>query len=77
MRLLFPEWLNWGERYHGLDAINQWVWEQTRGVARDYRDKWQRDIHAAVIDGLVSDNERSLALQRYSQWMIHLPKPAD
>ena len=75
-RLLWPEWLGWADRYFDLSPIDQTVWEHTRGFVGDYRSKWQRDIHRAVIEGLVTDAERAGALRRVTQWMIRLQKPA-
>lgn len=73
-RLLFPEWLSWGDRYFDCNEVQRSVWAQTRGITGDFA-KWQRDLFEAVSTQLVTDHEQSQALRRHERWMTHSQKP--
>jgi hypothetical protein len=68
-RLLFPEWMNWGERFERCSAIDRIVWAQTRGFVGDYEGKWKRELFRSVPEPL-SGREVADALKRYNRWMI-------
>lgn len=73
-RLLFPEWLDWGKRYFECSPIDRRVWEETRGIHRDFERTWKRAIFEAVANDQVTGHEASQALKRYQRWKTHMQK---
>jgi hypothetical protein len=73
-RLLFPEWLDWSDRYFELDPLDQRVWAQTRGFLGDFEAKWKRELWRASESSLVTVSEMRQALKRYERWTIHMRK---
>lgn len=73
-RLLFPEWLSWGDRYFECDDITRKVWAQSRGFIGDFAAKWERELFDSVVDGTITGQDQSQALKRYARWKTHSPK---
>lgn len=70
--ILFPEFINWGERYERLSPIDRTVWATTRGFTGLFIDRWQSTLFDAITIGLVTDSEASEALKRYERWKTHM-----
>lgn len=71
-RILFPEFINWGEAYERLSPIDRQVWATTRGFTGAFIDRWQSTLFDAITIGLVTDVEASESLKRYQEWKIHM-----
>lgn len=73
-RLLFPEWMNWGERYFACDAKSRTVWAESRGFHGDFEGNWKRSLGLAREKHLVTGPEAVQALKRFELWTIHTRK---
>lgn len=67
-RILFPEWLDWGERYWQLSELDQRVWEGTRGFHGDYQGKWMGELKRAVEFEQITRYDAIGAVNRYRRW---------
>ena len=73
-RLIFPEFITWGDSYWELSPIDRTVWATTRGFHGDFLGVWQRKLYRAVADGFITDQLAAKALERYRIWnRTHLP----
>lgn len=75
-RLLFPEWMNWGDRFRDCSEINRTIWAQTRGFTGDYRGKWEDALFDAIENRVVTDVEADAAYGRYLKWMTRMQNSA-
>jgi hypothetical protein len=71
-KLLYPEWLNWRDRYFALGDADAEVWRATRGFHGDYLDVWQTKLMQAVENSLVTEVEAVAAINRAERWMTNL-----
>src|SRR5215510_6456667 len=68
-RLLFPEWLEWGERYDQLSELDRVVWERNRGFSANYQDKWLDQLDRANQLGEITDHELANSVDRFVRWL--------
>lgn len=68
--LLFPEFMNWGERYSELSDIDKEVWERTRGCVGDFRTEWVQRIQRSYRLNLIDRDQMLSALGRYKKWTM-------
>ena len=71
-RLLFPEWMNWGDRFYACSDIDRIVWAQTRGFNGDYRGNWENAVCDGLERGIITGAESDAAYGRYERWMTRM-----
>lgn len=74
--LLFPEWMNWGDRFRDCSEIHRTIWATTRGFTGDYRGKWEYALFDALEKGTITDDDADAAYGRYERWMTHMQNSA-
>lgn len=74
-RLLFPEWMGWGDRFARLSAIDQRVWATTRGIHGNYEVEWLRRVRTAAVNQVITGQQLTQALNRYHKWKTQM-KPS-
>lgn len=69
-RLLFPEWLSWGDRYWACIEIDRTVWANTRGFIGDFESAWVDRLSNAFDNQLVTEDEVRQAIERWNSWQV-------
>lgn len=71
-RLMFPEFINWDERFASLSPIDQAVWAATRGFGEGYERDWLRRVRLAATDQVLTGQQVTQALSRYRKWKTQM-----
>jgi hypothetical protein len=72
-KLLFPEWLEWGDQYYQLGKVSREVWANTRGYSGNFLSPWLARIEKAQTNGEISEVEFVAAFKRCTQWINRMP----
>lgn len=72
-RLLYPEWLDWGDSYFRLGKASREVWANTRGYSGNFISPWLARIDKAHANGEISQAEFIAAGKRCEQWIKKMP----
>jgi hypothetical protein len=73
--LLYPEWLQWDDKYFHLSQLDQSVWEQTRGFSDGFDISWENRLKKALDNGEVTQMEFDAAETRYAKWINRNQSP--
>lgn len=71
-KLLFPEFVNWGQSFARLSPIDQEVWASTRGFRGDYQSGWLVKLKESLDHSAITLDEFTQALERFKKWKMTL-----